>query len=273
MLKDVYRQYYYLLIIMKILKTNKTETFLVIFSICIALASCYHEKVSTIWDNSTRTIQYQFKASSPQTGSTNQENFEIIFNGTTDALLRINNSPPFEVTFNPDGSIIPKPTPANEDPNIVPVYTNLFMVGPSIQQQPLTVGNNYSFKVPKDSELRDENLTIQSEVKVSVKKFENGILDLDFETYYKIIDNPALTQFKDDISDINASDDDTPLINLIDEAKNSRLAGYGTVKFDTQSGNLVSASFTGAGLPIESLTVSEIANHPDTINYEINKIN
>lgn len=71
--------------------------------------------------------------------------------------------------------------------------------------------------------------------------------------------------------DVAASGPEPSVIvdKIIADAQSFRLASFGVVDFDLAKGRLVEASFTGAGLPLDSLDRDALAKSPEAIRYTL----
>ena len=224
------------------------------------------DAVELRWKDEARTLVYEYGAEHTARGLSTQETLTIELLGGGEARFQTGSAAPVSGTLSPDGRVTTR-APADEARPMLPVYLDLFQVGPGAGMA-LQPGKSYTVRIPRDEDVPQDQLTIQSEVEATLVKVEGGLATFDFETTYRAIDNAALAAFTEDVKS-NFQGDDAYVLALIEAAKESRLAGFGTVSFDVAHGQLRNATFTGAGLPLKNMTRDELAAHADAYVYTL----
>ncbi len=221
--------------------------------------------VQAKWSRSG-TLEYRYEGARPSTGPKSRETIAIAFSGGDDAEIT-GPGGAAKVTFAEDGTVVVKPVPDPDPRPALPPYLHMFRVGASAGKA-LAVGEAATLRIPADADIPATQLTVQSEVTMTLSKVGGDVAEFDFETNYRVIDNDALKAFKDDVS-ASGSGDARAIEDIIDGAKGFRLAGFGTVEFDVAKGHMISASYTGAGLPLDALDRASLSKRPEALAYTL----
>ncbi|MEM7156297.1 MAG: hypothetical protein AAF799_25815 [Myxococcota bacterium] len=211
------------------------------------------------------TLRYQYEGARPKTGPKATETLAITFEAGGDAKIK-GASGAADVTFGEDGTIVVKAVPEPEPRPVLPAYVHMFRVGPGAGKA-LNVGGDATVRYPADADIPPTQLTVQSEVTMTLTKLTGDVAQYDYESRYRVIDNDALEAFRAEAEGIGAKDE---IDAILEGSADFRLAGFGEVEFDVAKGKMLTASYTGAGLPLEALDREALSNHEDAIHYTLN---
>ncbi len=143
----------------------------------------------------------------------------------------------------------------------LPVALDLLSAAP--RAGALRIGGTSTFRHPSDAQLRDDELTVQSEVTVELVQVSGPVATYAVSSSYRVVDNGALAAFR------QAVGHDPSIEAVLDGALDWRLSLVGELQFDLTAGALIEAEATTAGLPLTDLTPATLRSHPDALTYTL----